>query len=299
MKSPMARPTRSVRVWSIGLTLLLAAACSDNSAKARAVADSDLARDLALAGTQTVAPQATFQDTATAPAPTPASRAKHEPPAPVRTHVSHKPRIEAPVVEHPAPPPPTPAPVISTPAPTAAPLPAPEPAHGEIGAGTGVGLTSGSKVCTNSLPGDKMVATVNSPVTGSNGAVIPAGSSVVLEVASVNAGQNGDPQIAFRVKAVVINDKAYPVDGGVTTDTPLEKSQVSDGGSDKTKVIGGAIAGALIGQIIGHNTKGTLIGAAAGAATGAAVAHAHQTTLGCLPAGASLKLMINSPIVMS
>lgn len=298
MKSPLPRPARSARAWSIGLTLLVAAACSDNAAKARAVADSDLAHDLALAGAQTAAPQATFQDTSVAPAPTPASHVNQEPPAPVRAHTSHKPRTPTPTVVTQSPPPPTPVPVISVPAPTPAPLPAAEPAHAEIGAGTGVGLTSGSKVCTNSLPGDKMVATVNSPVTGSNGAVIPAGASVVLEVASVNPGQNGDPQIAFRVKAVVLNDKTYPVDGDVTTGAPLEKSQVSDG-SDRTKVIGGAIAGALIGQIIGHSTKGTLIGAAAGAATGAAVARGHQSTIGCLPAGAPLKLMINSPIVMS
>jgi hypothetical protein len=298
MKSPLASPARSARAWSIGLILLLAAACTDKAAKARAVADSDLARDLALAGTQTAAPQATFQDTSVAPAPTPASHVNQEPPAPVRTHTSHKPRMETPTVVRQSPPPPTPTPTISVPAPTAAPLPAPEPAHAEIGAGTGVGMTGGSKVCTNSLPGDKMVATVNSAVTGSNGAVIPAGSAVVLEVASVNQSQNGDPQIAFRVKAVVINDKTYPVDGDVTTATPLEKSQVSDG-SDRNKVIGGAIAGALIGQIIGHNTKGTLIGAAAGAATGAAVAKAHQSTIGCLPSGAQMKLTINSPIVMS
>ena len=62
------------------LALTAAAACGGDKTTIRATADSDLARDLALAGAQPVQP--TFQDTAIAPAPTQAGRAKQEPPAP-------------------------------------------------------------------------------------------------------------------------------------------------------------------------------------------------------------------------
>ena len=74
-----------------------------------------------------------------------------------------------------------------------APAPAPAPITGEIGAGSAAALTAGSKVCTSSnQPGDKLVATLNSPLTGTNGKEIPAGSTVVLEVASAAAGPSSD-----------------------------------------------------------------------------------------------------------
>jgi hypothetical protein len=178
--------------------------------------------------------------------------------------------------------------------------PAPIPA--EIGSGTSVALTSGAKVCTSTnLPGDKIVATVNEPVTGSNGAVIPAGSTVVLEVASVNSGSTADSTaIVFRVKSLVVNDKMYTLAANVSTGGQLEKTKVqgTDPNADKKKVIGGAIAGALIGQLIGHNTKGTIIGAAAGAATGAVVAKSGEKWEGCLPAGAPIHLTLTGPLVM-
>jgi hypothetical protein len=290
---------RVARAAAVGAALIGAAACSDRSANARAQADSELAHDLALANAQPSQP-ATFQDTSVAPAPTPASKATQGPPAVQQTHTARKPRVRTPAPQTVAQAPvqQLPAPVQPTPAPVAA---APGPAPATIGSGTGVGLTSGSKVCTTNLPGDKLVATVNEAVTGSNGATIPAGSTVVLEVASVNAGDNGEnATMTFRVRAIVVDGKSYPADASVTPTSSLEKSEVenSDPNADKKKVIGGAIAGAILGQIIGHNTKGTVIGAAAGAATGAAVAHGSHKYQACLPAGASMHLTLNSALVM-
>ena len=290
------------RLSATTVALALLTACGDKRASDRAAADSALTRDLTLASAPTVQP--TFQDTAIAPAPAAAKQRTEEPPAPapVRRRAAPKPRVEAPrpVAQHTLPPQPVPQPVVQAPAP--APIPAAAPARGEIGAGTGFTLTSGSKVCTSSnLPGDKIVATLNNAVTGTNGAVIPAGSNVVLEVASASAGQNGGaPQISFRVRSIVVNDQSYPVDGSVTTLDSLQRTKVAgaDPNADKKKVIGGAIAGAILGQLIGHSTKGTVIGAAAGAAAGAAVAKSGEKWEGCLPAGAALRLKLNAPIVM-
>ena len=291
--------THALRTSTIGVALLVAAACGDRSANARAAADSDLARDLALASSQP-ATQPTFQDTTVAPAPTPAKHVEQQTLEPVRTRVARQPKRETPrpVAQTPAP---QPAPIPVSVAPAAAPAAIPAPAPASIGAGSGLALTSGSKVCTSTnLPCDKLVATVNEAVTGSNGAVIPAGSSVVLEVASVTPGNNGQSaQITFRVRSVVVNDKTYNVAAEVTPLTPLERTKVAgDPNADRNKVIGGAIAGALIGQIIGHNTKGTVIGAAAGAATGAAVAKSGEKWEGCLPAGAAMRLTLNSALVL-
>jgi hypothetical protein len=303
MKTPepnMAR-VRVMRACMIGIAVVAATGCGDKAAKTRAAADSDLARDLALASAQPAA-QPTFQDTTVAPTPTPAKRVEQAPPTPVRARTGREPKRETPrpVVQTPAPQP-VQQPVTVAPTPAPAPAEAPAPAPASIGAGSGFALTSGSKVCTNTnLPGDKIVATVNEAVTGANGAVIPAGSAVVLEVASVNAGDNGqNAQITFRVRSVVVNEKTYNVAAEVTPLTPLEKTKVAgDPNADRNKVIGGAIAGALIGQIIGHNTKGTVIGAAAGAATGAAAAKAGQKWEGCLPAGAAMRLTLNSALIL-
>jgi len=300
-RSITAARSSSMRWAAMALALGVSAACSNRDSSARAAADSSLSRDLALANAQTPAAP-TFQDTATTPAPAPASRAQREDrPAPVRTRTARRPQVEPPPQQSRATPSPVVQPPPSMPAPTPAPLPAaaPAPARGEIGSGATFALTNGTKVCTSNVPGDKIVATLNESVTGSNGAVIPSGSTVVLEVASVTQGDNGaEPRIALRVKNVVVSDKTYSVSGDVTPLAPLDKTKIADGGTDKTKVVGGAIAGAILGQMIGHNTKGTLIGAAAGAATGAAVGQKGEQWAACLPAGAPLRLTLSSPIVM-
>jgi outer membrane biosynthesis protein TonB len=294
--------TSSFRNAPVVAALVLAAACGDKRAADRAAADSALTRDLTLASAPTVQP--TFQDTAVAPAPAAAKQRTKEPPvpAPVHRRSAPQPRVEAPrpVAQRTLPPEPAPSPQpvaqASVPAPAAA------PARGEIGTGTGFSLTSGSKVCTSTnRPGDKLVATLNNAVTGTNGAVIPAGSNVVLEVASASAGQNGQaPQIGFRIRAIVVNDQTYAVSGSVITLDSLQRTKVAavDPNADKKKVIGGAIAGAILGQMIGHSTKGTVIGAAAGAAAGAAISKSGEKWEGCLPAGAALRVTLNEPIVM-
>jgi hypothetical protein len=294
----------SLRAGAAAAFLVLLAACGDKRASDRAAADSALTRDLTLASAPTVQP--TFQDTAVAPAPAAAKQRTEEPPrpAPVRRRAAPQPRVEVPrPVEQRTPPPePAPQPVAQAPAPAPAQIPTVAPARGEIGAGTGFSLTTGSKVCTSSnLPGDKIVATLDNAVTGTNGAVIPAGSNVVLEVASASAGQNGAaPQITFRVRSIVVNDQTYSVTGSVATLDSLQRTKVagSDPNADKKKVIGGAIAGAILGQMIGHNTKGTVIGAAAGAAAGAAVAKSGEKWEGCLPAGAALRVTLSEPVLM-
>lgn len=291
------RHHRAVAIGAVSL-LALATACKDRGSSN---ADSALARDLALAGQQPVQP--TFQDTALAPAPQRAQVAPQAPPTTrVRTTSSERPqRRETPqrVATRPQPQPEAPRP---EPQPVAeAPAPAPAPAAGQIGAGVGFGVTSGSKVCTNTnRPGDKLVATVDAPVTGTRGVTIPAGSQVVLEVASVNGGDNGNnAQLTFRVRSIVIDGVPHTVDADVASSGALERTQVAgDPNADKKKVIGGVIAGAVLGQIFGHSTKSTVIGAAAGGAAGAVAAKATQKYEACLPAGSPMRVTLSDALVM-
>ena len=249
--------------------VVLAVALSACSGRDSSPKDSTLARDLALAN-QAQSPPPQFQDTS-ASAGTPTNRPNR---------ISDAPRTRT---------------IPRTPAPatTAA---ATEPSR-EIGAGSTFALMSQQRICaTSNRPGDRFVATTTSPVTGSNGAVVPSGSSVVLEVASV-APDNGS--MTLRVVSVAFNGMSYPVSGDVTSESGLERTKITgDPNGDKKKVIGGAIAGAILGQVIGHNTKGTVIGAATGAAAGAVTAKATEKYESCLPQGASIRVTLSQGIVL-
>jgi hypothetical protein len=169
-----------------------------------------------------------------------------------------------------------------------------------IGTGARVGMTTNAPVCTKDLmPGDKFSATVTSGALGSNGASIPSGASVVLEVASVD---RLDPvessRIEFRVRAIDVNGQALPATGDVATLGTMEKVQ-APGTNDRTKVIGGAVAGAVLGRIFGGSTKATVIGGAAGAAAGAVAAKSSQSSYACLPQGSSLRLTLTRDIVVA
>jgi hypothetical protein len=264
------------------------AACADNTDQARA--DSELARDLALVNQAPANPE--FKDVPLSEAPKPApTTAKAPTPAPRRATPTPR-RAPAPVVTRPRPVEPTPAPVVAD-------QPAPQRFKG-IREGTSFALSTGSRVCTSNLPGDKLVATVTSAVVGEDGAQIPVGTTVVLEVASVTPGDSPEGgQIALRVRSVLLNDEPTTVHGSVAVLSDLERvERPRNSSADKKKVIGGAVAGAILGQIMGKNTKSTVIGAAAGAAAGTAAAAASRKYDACLPAGANVRVTTTQPITL-
>lgn len=280
-------------------TALLAIACRD---KAPPTADSSLAQDLALAQRAGVAsPQ--FNDApvggiaSASKAPATATR---KPEAPRANAPTPRPSVRrdappAPIAQAPERRPPQPV----APAPAPASTPSPEPAPGIIGSGTRVGMTTNARVCANALlPGDKLSATISSGVAGSNGAIIPVGATVVLEVAAVD---RNDPieasHIEFRVRAIDVNGESVPATGDVATLGPMEKVE-SSSRNDVKKVAGGAAVGAILGRIFGGSTKSTVIGAAAGAAAGTVAARKSQTTDVCLPLGSQLRLTLSRDMVM-
>ena len=158
-----------------------------------------------------------------------------------------------------------------------------------------------SAVCTTNLPGDKITATVTSAIVGENGATIPLGTIVVLEVTSIGSEDRPETaQIGLRVRSILINDEPTSMEGDVAIASDLERRQVpGNKNADRRKVVGGAIAGAVIGQIMGKDTRSTVIGAAAGAAAGTAAAAASRKFEACLPAGGSLRVTTSQPIILS
>ena len=285
------------------VSLLAIAACSkgdSGAGKDPLAQDTSLTRDLQLANNDTTA-QPQLKDIPTTP-----------PPAPPRPAVVERRRVAY-----------TPPPRRRTPAPTPAPAPvatAPAPSvtasgntvvrapasgmntEGKVGvvsAGTNLALNSGQRVCTNTNSvGDRITATLAEAVTGSNGVVIPAGATAVLEVSSLGrsnqAGQNMN--IGFVVRSIAYGGKTYPVNGQIVS-AAVEQVKAPDN-NDATKVAGGAVIGAILGNILGgrSRTKGTIIGAAGGAAAGAVLAHQTEKYDACLPSGGRLVVRLDSPM---
>ena len=271
--------------------MALAMACGGNDAPALD-ADSALARDLTLATPDLTPPE--LQDSALRTAPPSRSPNPGRTPAP-RPATPTPPRTPAPA------PIPVSAPIYtpSAPTPEPAPVPAPTPAsRAMISAGTAMTLSVGSRVCTSNRVGDKFVATLNEPVTGSNGAVIPAGTRAVVEVVSVTPASDGtDARIVFRVRTMSTDQGPLAPVGDAVPQDSLERVRI-DGGSDAKKVAAGAIAGALIGQMIGKDTKGTVIGAATGAAAGTIAARGGAKYDGCLPQGGNVRLVLAEGLII-
>lgn len=273
--------------------VLLAAGCRD-TARDDAANDSALSRDLTLASAIAATPQLRDMPDSNPPVERPEPEPAVRPaPKPVRSPARTAPRREPAATPKPAPAP-EPPPVEEAPA------PAPEPARrtGVVAAGTSVGLTIDSRACSDAnRVGDKMVAHTSEAITGTNGLVFPAGSTVVLEIASITQGGTPDSSsITFRVKSITANGATHVVTGDVVPTGTLEKKRVATSSSDKKKVVGGAILGAVLGRVVGGDTKGTVIGAAAGAAVGAGAAAASARYETCVPEGTPLRLVIGGPV---
>lgn len=275
---------------------LMTAACArddDANGDSALAADSALNRDLQLANADSAA-QPQLEDVPPAAAPTP-------PPATTRPTTTRpsttRPRPSTPAPKTPAPKEPTRTPSgnVETPGEkgTAGDV-------GMIASGTTLTLTSGSKVCTNTnRVGDRFTATLNNAVTGTNGATIPAGATVVIEVTKLKKSENANDNIemGFAVRSIQFGGNTYNVDADVTS-AAVDRVRSATRGDDAKKVIGGAVIGAVIGQVIGKDTKGTVIGAATGAAAGTAAAAATADYDGCVNQGGRIVITLTSPLTV-
>jgi hypothetical protein len=169
---------------------------------------------------------------------------------------------------------------------------------GTIPAGTALNLRANSETCTNTRKvGDKITATVNETVVGSNGATIPAGATVTLTITRLKRSENvNDPIVMeFAVNDVSYSGKSYALEASVTS-AAVERVRNQPKSADVKKVIGGAAIGAIAGQVLGKNTKSTVIGAAAGAAAGAGAAAATANYEGCVRAGGNIVVTLSAPL---
>ena len=168
---------------------------------------------------------------------------------------------------------------------------------GTIAAGTTLSVSPSANVCTNTNKvGDKITATLQNSVTGTNGATIPQGATVTLTVTNLKRSENANDPIVmeFAVNSVTFGGKTYPLDASVEN-ANVTRVRNQPKGKDAQKVAIGAGIGAIAGQILGKNTKSTVIGGAVGAAAGAAAAAATANYEGCVNSTSTMTLKLNSP----
>jgi hypothetical protein len=125
---------------------------------------------------------------------------------------------------------------LPPPAPPAAPAPAPAPApaSGALSKGTVLELAAGSRICsTTSQPGDRFTAAVVVPVVGSNGLVLPVGTSVVLEVLHPQA----PAFIGARADTLSFGGRSYPLASG----TARTQRELVAGAAERGVALGACI----------------------------------------------------------
>jgi hypothetical protein len=289
--------------WGAPLALslaLLAGACTDSKKNDTLAEDTSLNRDLQMANQDTTA-QPQLSDvpatgTPSAPQPTTSAPVVRTPTRSSSSAVRTPPRTPARTTPRP-----------STPTPAAPTTTASgntvtrgtsgsERGLGTIPAGSEINLTSNSRICTNTnRVGQRFSATVSNSVTGSNGAVIPAGATATVEITELNRSENAnDPvRMGFRVVSVTFGGKTYPI-AATTTYANVDRVRNQPKNKDVQKVVGGAAVGAIIGQILGKDTKSTVIGAATGAAAGTAAAAATSNYEGCVPSGGRITITLDN-----
>src|SRR3954469_2800604 len=109
---------------------------------------------------------------------------------------------------------------------------------GTIAAGTTLSLTPTANVCTNTNKvGDKITMTTQNTVTGSNGASIPAGSTVTLTVTNLKRSENSNDAIVmeFAVNSVNVGGKSYPLDASIES-APVTRVRNQPKSKDAQKV---------------------------------------------------------------
>ena len=266
---------------------------SEKKADTTLAADPALSKDLQLAGRDTAVQPALKDVAATPAATTPA-------PPPMRAPTA-KPK-PAPVKTTPAKPAPAPTTTASgntvTKNPTGSASSSAGGSVGMIASGTSLSLRSNERVCTNTHKvGQNFTATLANSVSGSNGATIPVGATVSLEVTNLKRSENATDKIVmeFAVHSVSFGGRSYPVSATVA-DAQVDRVRNQPRDKDVQKVVGGAIVGAIAGQILGKSTKSTIIGAGAGAAAGAGVAVGTANYEGCVPDGGNIVVTLNGPL---
>jgi hypothetical protein len=187
------------------------------------------------------------------------------------------------------------------PAPVAvAPAPAPAPTAGTIAEGSTFSVVPSAKICTNThKTGDTFTAALTQPLSGTNGAQIPAGAVATLRIVEASRETTTDSlHLTYDILSVKSGDQTYEVNAHVTQSAPLERFNTQSKSDATRKVAAGALIGAIAGRVLGKDTRGAVVGGAVGAAAGAAMAARASKIEGCLKPDGTITLVLDRPLTL-
>lgn len=147
-------------------------------------------------------------------------------------------------------------------------------------------------------PGDRFTATLRSNVDDVEGVQVLDEGTPSQWVVAETSTEGDQSLLAVRLESILVEGEWTPLIATVTrADVQTESG---DTGSETAAKIGvGTAAGALIGQILGRDTRSTLTGAGVGAAVGAVVALSTRGESVTLPAGSTVEVRLDEPLVVS
>lgn len=164
----------------------------------------------------------------------------------------------------------------------------------ELTFGTTLTGRTNSQICSRAnRPGDRMVITTTADVYGANGAKLPAGSQIVVELTEPEAGSD----FSFRARSVQVDTGMLPVFGTVRVEAKTTDRKTEKDGAEKQSVFGAAMKGAILGGLLGGR-KGAMIGAAGGVTAGTVANRRNTITEQCLESGISLSVILSAPLVL-
>jgi len=172
-------------------------------------------------------------------------------------------------------------------------------AAAQVPAGTTMTFAVDQTVSTDqNAVGDHFTATLRSDVTDSDGNDVIAQGTPSRWVVTRSSTEGDQTLLAVQLDAIRVGGEWTPVEGTVTqADVDVDPSDT--GGETAAKIGVGAAAGAIVGQILGKDTESTLAGAGVGAAVGTAVALTTRSGNATLPAGSTITVRLDQPLVLS
>jgi hypothetical protein len=146
--------------------------------------------------------------------------------------------------------------------------------------------------------GDTFSLVLVDAVTGSAGAVLPAGAPARGLVTDAHSSTGPDDQsvLGLRVASVEAGGSQEPILG--EAESADIKSSTRDSGTRTAATIAtGTAAGAIIGQILGRDTRSTVTGAAVGTAVGVVVALTTRGGHADLPEGSRIVVRLSQDLI--
>lgn len=146
--------------------------------------------------------------------------------------------------------------------------------------------------------GDTFSLVLVDAVTGTEGAILPAGTPARGMVTDVHASTGPDDPslLGLRIASVEVGGSQQPLTSE-TRSADISSSTRDSGTRTAATIATGAAAGAIIGQILGRDTRSTVTGAVVGTAVGVGVALTTRGGHAEFPEGSRIVVRLSEDLI--